>query len=90
MAAVDLIRGIGDYAGLESIDVPGATGYLDTNYEGKVEAALDALKEKDFVFLHVEAPDEAGHSGQRDLKIKAIEDFDERVAGPILKGLQAF
>jgi 2,3-bisphosphoglycerate-independent phosphoglycerate mutase len=90
VAAVDLVRGIGAYAGLESIDIPGATGYLDTNYEGKVNAALHALKEKDVVFLHVEAPDEAGHSGQRDLKIKAIEDWDEKVAGPILRGLQAF
>lgn len=90
VAAVDLVRGIGDYAGLEAIDVPGATGYLDTNYQGKVEAALGALKEKDFVFLHVEAPDEAGHSGQRDLKMKAIEDFDEKVAGPLLSGLKEF
>jgi 2,3-bisphosphoglycerate-independent phosphoglycerate mutase len=90
VAAVDLVRGIGEYAGLESIEVPGATGYLDTNYQGKVEAALDALKKRDFVFLHVEAPDEAGHSGQRDLKIKAIEDFDEKVAGPILAGLEDF
>lgn len=90
VAAVDLVKGIGEYAGLECIDVPGATGYLDTNYEGKVEAAFATLKEKDFVFLHVEAPDEAGHSGQRDLKIKAIEDFDERIAGPILRGLQEF
>ncbi|MFH1113211.1 MAG: cofactor-independent phosphoglycerate mutase [Pseudomonadota bacterium] len=90
VAAVDLVRGIGSYAGLESVDVPGATGYLDTNYEGKAEAALAALKEKDFVYLHVEAPDEAGHSGQRDLKIKAIEDFDERIVGPILAGLKAF
>jgi 2,3-bisphosphoglycerate-independent phosphoglycerate mutase len=90
IAAVDLVRGMGDYAGLDAIDVPGATGYLDTNYEGKVNAALAALKEQDFVYLHVEAPDEAGHSGQRDLKIKAIEDFDERVAGPVLEGLKAF
>jgi len=90
VAAVDLVRGIGEYAGLESIEVPGATGYLDTNYQGKVEAALEVLKTKDFVFLHVEAPDEAGHSGQRDLKIKAIEDFDEKIAGPILAGLKDF
>ena len=72
------------------IDVPGATGYLDTNYEGKVQAAIDALGSHDFVLLHVEAPDEAGHSGQMDLKIKAIEDFDQRVVGPILKELEAF
>ncbi len=88
VAAVDLVRGIGKYAGLDLIDVPGATGYLDTNYQGKVDAALKSLKEKDFVFLHVEAPDEAGHSGQLDLKIKAIEDFDEKIVGPVLTGLQ--
>ncbi len=90
VAAVDLVRGIGKYAGLEIADVPGATGYLDTNYQGKVNAALDALKTHDFAFLHVEAPDEAGHSGQLDLKVKAIEDFDDKVVGPILEGLQEF
>jgi len=90
VAAVDLVRGIGAYAGLDSIQVPGATGYLDTNYEGKAQAALDALKERDFVYVHVEAPDEASHSGQRDLKIKAIQDFDERLLGPILEGLSTF
>lgn len=90
VAAVDLVKGIGEYAGLTAIEVPGATGYLDTNYQGKVESALDVLKDKDFVFLHVEAPDEAGHSGQKDLKIRAIEDFDEKVAGPILEGLKTF
>lgn len=90
VAAVDLVRGIGEYAGLKSIDVPGATGYLDTNYQGKASAALEVLRERDFVFLHVEAPDEAGHSGQRDLKIKAIEDFDEKIAGPVLEGLKSF
>ncbi len=90
VAAVDLIRGIGKYAGLDIIDVIGATGYLDTNYEGKVEAALKSLENRDFVYLHVEAPDEAGHSGQKDLKIKAIEDFDNRILGPILTGLEKF
>jgi 2,3-bisphosphoglycerate-independent phosphoglycerate mutase len=90
VAAVDLIRGIGKYAGLDIIDVVGATGYLDTNYEGKVEAALKSLENRDFVYLHVEAPDEAGHSGQKDLKIKAIEDFDNRILGPILTGLEKF
>ncbi|MGC8603471.1 MAG: cofactor-independent phosphoglycerate mutase [Desulfomonilaceae bacterium] len=90
VAAVDLVRGIGRYAGLEMIDVDGATGYLDTNYEGKVRAAIDALTTMDFVLLHIEAPDEAGHSGQKDLKIKAIEDFDQRVVGPVLKELEAF
>jgi 2,3-bisphosphoglycerate-independent phosphoglycerate mutase len=90
VAAVDLVRGIGKYAGLDVADVPGATGYLDTNYQGKVDAALSALETRDFAFLHVEAPDEAGHSGQFDLKVKAIEDFDEKVVGPMLEGLQNF
>ncbi|MDI6853897.1 MAG: cofactor-independent phosphoglycerate mutase [Deltaproteobacteria bacterium] len=87
ISAVDLIRGIGLYAGLTPIKVPGATGYLDTNYEGKVNAALEALKDKDFVFIHVEAPDEAGHKGELQLKLQAIEDFDRRVVGPLLEGL---
>lgn len=90
VAAVDLVRGIGKYTGLDIIDVPGATGYLDTNYAGKVQAALDQLQEKNFVFLHVEAPDEAGHSGQVDLKVKAIEDFDEKVVGAVLAGMKQF
>jgi 2,3-bisphosphoglycerate-independent phosphoglycerate mutase len=90
VAAVDLMKGIGKYAGLEIIDVPGATGYLDTNYEGKVQAALGSLQANDFVFLHVEAPDETSHSGQLDLKIKAIEDFDSQVVGPLLSGLTVF
>jgi 2,3-bisphosphoglycerate-independent phosphoglycerate mutase len=88
ISAVDLIRGIGKYAGLKSILVPGATGYLDTNYAGKVAAALAALKDKDLVFLHVEAPDEAGHSGELKLKLQAIEDFDAKVVGPLMAGLK--
>jgi len=88
ICAVDLIRGIGLYAGLTSIKVPGATGYLDTYYEGKVEAALTALREKDLVFIHVEAPDEAGHKGELQLKLQAIEDFDARVVGPLMEGLK--
>ena len=88
ICAVDLIRGIGLYAGLTPIDVPGATGYLDTNYEGKVNAALTALQEKDLAFIHVEAPDEAGHKGELQLKLQAIEDFDARVVGPLLMGLK--
>lgn len=90
IAAVDLVRGIGKYAGLEVLDVEGATGYLDTNYEGKVRTAIESLARGDFALLHVEAPDEAGHSGQKELKIKAIEDFDARIVGPILKELEAF
>ena len=87
ISAVDLIKGIGIYAGLEPIHVEGATGYLDTNYEGKVQEALRALKTLDFIFLHVEAPDEAGHSGDMEEKIQAIEQFDARVVGPMLDGL---
>jgi 2,3-bisphosphoglycerate-independent phosphoglycerate mutase len=88
ISAVDLIRGIGKYAGLEPILVPGATGFLDTNYAGKVAAALTALKERDLVFVHVEAPDEAGHSGELQLKLQAIQDFDARVVGPLMAGLK--
>ena len=87
ISAVDLIRGIGKYAGLTPIIVPGATGFLDTNYAGKVAAALDALREMDLVFVHVEAPDEAGHSGELQLKLQAIEDFDAQVVGPMRAGL---
>lgn len=88
ISAVDLLKGIGRYAGLQVIDVTGATGNIDTNYEGKVEAALDALKSLDFVYLHIEAPDEAGHEGEIELKIRAIELFDEKVVGPVIKGLE--
>lgn len=87
ITAVDLIRGIGCYAGLRPIDVPGATGLANTNYEGKTQAALEALKTDDFVFLHLEATDEAGHDGDLDLKIKAIEYLDSRVVGPIMEEL---
>jgi 2,3-bisphosphoglycerate-independent phosphoglycerate mutase len=88
ISAVDLVKGLGICAGLSSIDVPGATGYLDTNYEGKAKAALDALQAVDFVYLHVEAPDEAGHKGNIDEKIKAIEDFDRRVVKLVVEGLR--
>jgi 2,3-bisphosphoglycerate-independent phosphoglycerate mutase len=84
ITAVDLIKGLGKYAGLEALNIPGATGYLDTNYEGKVDAARVMLDKSDFVLVHIEAPDECGHQGKADLKIKAIEDFDEKVVGPIL------
>ncbi len=90
ISAVDLLKGIGVYAGLEVINVPGATGYLDTNYEGKARCALDRLKELDFVYVHVEAPDEASHGGSLENKIRAIEDFDERVVGPVLAGMETF
>jgi 2,3-bisphosphoglycerate-independent phosphoglycerate mutase len=88
IAAVDLVKGIGIYAGLSSIEVPGATGFFDTNYRGKAQAALEALEEKDFVYLHVEAPDEAGHIGDIKEKIRAIEEFDGKVVGTVLDGLQ--
>ena len=90
ISAVDLIKGIGIYAGLDVINVPGATGYIDTNYRGKAEAALDALKTRDFVYLHVEAPDEAAHSGHLEDKLSAIESFDKEVVGPVLDGLANF
>lgn len=89
ISAVDLLKGIGVYAGLKIVNVEGATGYLDTNYRGKVEAALTALAEGDFVLVHVEAPDEAGHQGSRADKLKAIGDFDAQVVAPVLAGLQA-
>ena len=85
ITAVDLIRGIGIYAGLTPVDVEGATGLADTNYEGKAEAAIKALKDSDFVFLHVEASDEAGHDGDLDLKIRTIENLDRRTVGPIFE-----
>ncbi|MFH1673223.1 MAG: cofactor-independent phosphoglycerate mutase [Pseudomonadota bacterium] len=88
ISAVDLLKGIGVYAGLDVIEVPGATGYLDTNYEGKADSCLEALKKVDFVYLHVEAPDEASHGGLLDEKIRAIEAFDERVVGRVLNGLK--
>jgi len=90
ISAVDLLRGIGMYAGLEVIIVPGATGYIDTNYTGKAEAALKALETADFVYVHVEAPDEASHSGNMDHKIQAIEDFDAKVVGPVMAGVKKF
>ena len=90
ISAVDLIKGIGKYAGFTSIPVEGATGYLDTNYKGKAEGAVNGLKEMDFVFVHVEAPDEAGHNGNIKEKIQAIESFDREVVGTALEGLKQF
>ena len=90
ICAVDLLRGMGIYAGFEPIYVKGATGYLNTNYRGKAEAALQALSRLDFVFLHVEAPDEAGHAGNCKEKIEAIENIDRNVLGTVLKGLGRF
>lgn len=88
ITAVDLIRGIGHYAGLQCIDVEGATGLYTTNYEGKAQAAIEALKENDFVYLHVEASDEAGHEGNIDLKLKTIEYLDKRAIKPIYEAIK--
>ena len=85
ISAVDLIQGIGKYAGLRIIKVPGATGLANTNYEGKAQAAIEALRSDDFVFVHVEASDEAGHDGDLELKLKTIEYLDQRLIAPIYK-----
>ena len=88
ITAVDLIRGIGKYAGLKCIDVEGATGLYNTNYEGKAKAAVEALKTDDFVYLHIEASDEAGHEGNIELKLKTIENLDSRAIGPIYESVK--
>lgn len=90
ISAVDLIRGIGYYAGLKIIKVEGATGLADTNYEGKAEAALKALKTDDFVFLHLEASDEAGHDGDLELKLKTIENLDSRIIKPVYEEIKTW
>ena len=90
ISAVDLTKGLGICAGFDIINVKGATGYIDTNYIGKANAALRALKTCDFVYVHVEAPDEAGHNGDIKAKIQAIEDFDKKVVGTIMKGIKKF
>jgi 2,3-bisphosphoglycerate-independent phosphoglycerate mutase len=89
ITAVDLVRGLGILAGLEVPRVPGATGFVDTNYEGKVAAAQQLLADHDFVYVHLEAPDECGHLGDAELKTKAITDFDHRVVGPMWDYLEA-
>ncbi len=88
ITAVDLMRGIGRYAGLQVVDVEGATGLYDTNYEGKAQAAIEALRDGDFVYLHVEASDEAGHDGNVELKLQTIENLDRRAVGPILEAVK--
>ena len=88
ISAVDLVRGLGRLAGLEVIQVPGATGFLDTDYGAKARYGLAALEARDFLLLHVEAPDEAGHMGRADLKVEAIEKIDQLVLGPMLEGLK--
>lgn len=90
ITAVDLIRGIGTYAGLRCIDVEGATGLYDTNYEGKAQAAIEALRTDDFVYLHIEASDEAGHDGDVKLKLMTIENLDKRIVGLIARAVESF
>ena len=88
ISAVDIVNGIGRYLGMDIVKVPGATGYIDTNYEAKADYALKSLEKHDMVLVHVEAPDETSHVGRSDLKIKAIEDIDRRLLGRIMKGLK--
>ena len=89
ISAVDLLKGIACGTGMQVADVPGATGNIDTNFDGKAEAAIEALKSgQDFVYIHVEAPDECGHHGQTDLKVKAIELIDAKIVGPVMEYLE--
>ncbi len=88
ISAVDVIRGIGKCIGMDVIDVPGATGYIDTNYAGKAAAAIEAVKTHDFVYLHVEAIDECSHEGNLELKMQAIADFDSKIVAPVLEALK--
>jgi 2,3-bisphosphoglycerate-independent phosphoglycerate mutase len=90
ITGVDLIKGIGVYLGLENINVPGATGYFDTDYSAKGKFAIEALKNHDIIFIHVEAPDEAGHAGDVHEKIKAIEEIDSKILGPLMKALDEY
>lgn len=89
VSAIDLVRGLGLLAGLSAPPIPGATGFLDTNCENKVAAALDVLKDRNFAYVHLEAPDECGHMGRADLKMEAVEMFDARIVAPIWRGLEA-
>ena len=88
ISAVNVVKGLGVCAGMDKLDVPGATGYYDTNYENKAKFGLKALEDHDLVFIHVEAPDEAGHAGDIERKIEAIENLDGRLIGKILDGLK--
>jgi 2,3-bisphosphoglycerate-independent phosphoglycerate mutase len=87
ITAVDLVRGLSKLIGFDLIEVEGATGYVDTNYKGKGQAAIEALNKYDLVFVHIEAPDEAGHSGSAALKKKAIEKIDKHIVGPVLEAI---
>ncbi|MGD2095507.1 MAG: cofactor-independent phosphoglycerate mutase [Phycisphaerales bacterium] len=90
ITAVDLVRGLSKLIGFDLIDVPGATGFIDTNYQGKGSAVIEALNEYDIVFVHIEAPDEAGHSGNAEMKKKAIEQIDKHIVGPVFEALQNY
>ncbi len=90
ITAVDLVRGLAKLVGFDLIDVPGATGFIDTNYEGKAAAAIEALAKYDLVFIHIEAPDEASHQGNADMKKEAIERIDRHVVGPVLEALREY
>ncbi|MBF0614740.1 MAG: cofactor-independent phosphoglycerate mutase [Magnetococcales bacterium] len=89
ISAVDLMRGIAAHIGFDVLHVPGATGWIDTDYEGKARACLEGLEQRDLMFVHVESPDEAGHAGRLDYKLQAITDFDARLVGPVLEALAA-
>jgi len=90
IAAVDLVKGLSKLIGFDLIDVPGATGFVDTNYQGKASAAIEALDKYDIVFVHIEAPDEASHNGNAEMKKKAIEQIDKYIVGPVLEALQNY
>ena len=91
ISAVDLLKGIGKCAGMDTPDVPGATGYIDTNFKGKAQAAVDALASgKDFVYIHIEAPDECGHRNEPENKVRAIELIDEQVLAILLPALEQY
>ena len=90
ITAVDLVRGLSKLIGFDLINVPGATGFIDTNYQGKASAAIEAIEEYDIVFVHVEAPDEASHSGNAEMKKKAVEQIDKYIVGPVLEALQDY
>ena len=90
ITAVDLVKGLAKLIGFDLIDVPGATGFIDTNYQGKASAAIEAIDEYDIVFIHIEAPDEASHSGNAEMKKMAIEQVDKHIVGPVLEALQKY
>ncbi|MHC4559990.1 MAG: cofactor-independent phosphoglycerate mutase [Planctomycetota bacterium] len=90
ITAVDLVRGLAKLIGFDLIDVPGATGFIDTNYQGKASAAIEALNEYDIIFVHIESPDEASHSGNAEMKKKAIEQVDKYIVGPVLEAVQNY